>query len=74
MTTPYMTSSIRTFNTKKGRKCLLNNQFTVEIIDFDGEQFIYEVCAESHAEAANEAQELAYGEGVQINIMTIYEF
>ena len=29
---------------------------------------------EDHAEAAREAQELAYGEGVQINIMTVYEF
>ena len=74
MTIPYMTSNIRAFESRKGRKCLLNNQFTVEIIDFDGEQFTYEVCAESHAEAAHEAQELAYSEGVQINIMTIYEF
>lgn len=74
MTTPYMTSSFRTNNGRRSRKCLLNNQFTVEIIDFDGEQFTYEVCAESHAEAAKEAQDLAYGEGVQINIMTVYEF
>ena len=74
MTTPYMTSSFRTSNNSRSRKCYLNNQFTVEIIDFDGEQFTYEVCAEDHAEAAREAQELAYGEGVQINIMTVYEF
>ena len=74
MTTPYMTSSFRTSNNSRSCKCYLNNQFTVEIVDFDGEQFTYEVCAENHAAAAREAQELAYAEGVQINIMTIYEF
>ncbi|MBO4725924.1 MAG: hypothetical protein J5622_05400 [Firmicutes bacterium] len=71
MTTPYMTSS---FRTRSRRRCLLNNQFTVEIQDFDGDQVIYEVCAESHHEAAREAHELAYADGIQINIMTIYEF
>lgn len=71
MTTPYMTSS---FRTRSRRRCLLNNQFTVEIQDFDGDQVIYEVCAESHHEAAREAHELADADGIQINIMTIYEF
>lgn len=71
MTTPYMTSS---FRTRSHRRCLLSNQFTVEIQDFDGEMFTYEVCAESHQEAAQEANELAFADGVQINIMTIYEF
>lgn len=71
MTTPYMTSN---FRTRSRRRCLLSNQFTVEIQDFDGDQVIYEVCAESHHEAAREAHELAYADGIQINIMTIYEF
>lgn len=71
MTTPYMTSRFRTHNR---RRCLLSNQFTVEIQDFDGDQITYEVCAESHHEAAREAHELAYADGIQINIMTIYEF
>lgn len=71
MTTPYMTSN---FRTRSRRRCLLSNQFTVEIQDFDGDQVIYEVCAESHHEAAREAHELADADGIQINIMTIYEF
>lgn len=71
MTTPYMTSNFRTHSR---RRCLLSNQFTVEIQNFDGEQFTYEVCAESHQEAAREAHELADYDGIQINIMTIYEF
>ena len=71
MTTPYMTSS---FRTRSRRRCLLSNQFTVEIQDFDGDQVIYEVCAESHHEAAREAHELAFADGVQINIMSIYEY
>ena len=69
MTTPYMTSS---FRTRSRRRCFLCNQFTVQ--DFDGAQFTYEVCAESHHEAAREAHELAYADGIQINIMTIYEY
>lgn len=72
MTTPYMTSNFRTH--ARGRRCLLSNQFTVEIQDFDGDQVIYEVCAESHHEAAREAHELADADGIQICIMTIYEF
>ena len=72
MTTPYMTSNFRTRT--RGRRCFLSNQFTVEIQDFDGELFTYEVCAESHQEAAQEANELAYADGIQISIMTIYEF
>ena len=71
MTTPYMTSNFRTHSR---RRCLLSNQFTVEIQDFDGDLFTYEVCAESHHEAAQEAHELAFADGVQIYIMTIYEF
>lgn len=71
MTTPYMTSSFRTHSR---RRCLLSNQFTVEIQDFDGELFTFEICAESHHEAAREANELASDEGIQISIMTIYEF
>lgn len=71
MTTPYMTSN---FRTRQHRRCFLSNQFTVEIQDFDGDLFTYEVCAESHHEAAHEAHELAYADGIQINIMTIYEF
>lgn len=71
MTTPYMTSN---FRTRSRRRCLLSNQFTVEIQDFDGDMFTYEVCAESHHEAAREAHELAFADGVQINIMSIYEF
>ena len=71
MTTPYMTSS---FRTRSRRRCLLCNQFTVEIQDFDGAQFTYEVCADSHHDAAREAHELAYADGIQINIMTIYEY
>lgn len=71
MTTPYMTSSFRAHSR---RRCLLSNQFTVEIQDFDGELYTYEVCAESHQEAAREANELADYDGIQINIMTIYEF
>lgn len=72
MTTPYMTSNFRT--RARGRRCLLSNQFTVEIQDFDGEQVIYEVSADSHHEAAREAHELADADGIQINIMIIYEF
>ena len=71
MTTPYKTSNFRTHSR---RRCLLSNQFTVEIQDFDGDLFTYEVCAESHHEAAQEVHELANAEGVQIYIMTIYEF
>ena len=71
MTTPYMTSN---FRTRSRHRCLLSNQFTVEIQDFDGDQVIYEVSAESHHEAAREAHELADADGIQINIMTIYEF
>ncbi len=74
MTTPYMTSSFRTRTSHRGRRCFLSNQFTVEIQDFDGDMFTYELCAETHQEAAAEASELAYADGVQIYIMSIYEY
>ena len=57
--------------------CLLRGRYAtdnVEIQDFDGEQFTYELTAESHHEAAREAHELADADGIQISIMTIYEF
>lgn len=56
---------------KKGYRSRELNNYKVEVVDFDGLTEDYEVEAASHAEAAEKAEELAYG--MQVNYMNIYK-
>lgn len=74
MTTPYMTADFRLRSHKRSAKVFLSNIFTVEVVDFDGESRDYSVSAESFEEAAHEAENLAYHDGIQISFMNINAF
>ena len=74
MTTTFMTSDFRIRSHKRSAKVFLSNMFTVEVVDFDGESREYNVSAESFEEAAREAENLAYSDGIQISFMNISAF
>ena len=74
MTTPYMTADFRVRSHKRSAKVYLSNLFTVEVVDFDGDSREYNVSAESFEEAAREAENLAFHEGIQISFMNINAF
>lgn len=67
MTAPYMTSDFRLFKSRT-----LDNIYQVEIEDMDGESHSYDVSADSFAEAAENAESLAFLDGIDINMMHIY--
>lgn len=60
--------------TTKARKhsSVLGNLYQVYIENFDGEISEYEVTADSFDEAAQEANSLAFDEGIDIYNMNIY--
>ena len=74
MTTTFMTSDFRIRSHKRSAKVFLSNMFTVEVVDFDGESREYNVSAENFEEAAREAENLAYSDGIQISFMNISAF
>ncbi len=74
MTTPFMTADFRLRSHKRSAKVFLSNLFTVEVVDFDGESREYSVSAESFEEAAREAENLAFHDGIQISFMNINAF
>jgi len=74
MTTTFMTADFRINSHKRNRKQFLSNMFTVEVVDFDGETRDYTVSAENFEEAAREAENLAFSEGIQISFMNINAF
>lgn len=67
MTAPYMTSDFRLIKSRT-----FDNIFEVEVEDMDGESHSYEIAADSFAEAAQDAESLAYNDGIDISIMHIY--
>ena len=78
MTAVFNTSSLNSMagttrqSGKKGyRSCELNN-YMVEVVDFDGATEEFNVEAASHSEAAEKAEELAYG--MQVSYMNIYKY
>ena len=74
MTTTFMTADFRLRSHKRSAKVFLSNMFTVEVVDFDGESREYNVSAENFEEAAREAENLAYSDGIQISFMNISAF
>ncbi len=74
MTTHYMTADFRLRSHKRSAKVYLSNIYTVEVVDFDGESREYSVSAESFEEAAREAENLAFHDGIQISFMNINAF
>ena len=74
MTTTFMTADFRLRSHKRSAKVFLSNIYTVEVVDFDGESREYSVSAESFEDAAREAENLAYHEGIQISFMNINAF
>ena len=74
MTTHYMTADFRLRSHKRSAKVFLSNMFTVEVVDFDGESREYSVSAESFEDAAREAENLAFHDGIQISFMNINAF
>ena len=69
-----MTTDFRLRSHKRSAKVFLSNMFTVEVVDFDGESREYNVSAENFEEAAREAENLAYSDGIQISFMNISAF
>ena len=69
-----MTADFRLRSHKRSAKVFLSNIYTVEVVDFDGESREYSVSAESFEDAAREAENLAYHEGIQISFMNINAF
>lgn len=69
-----MTADFRLRSHKRSAKIFLSNLFTVEVVDFDGESRDYSVSAESFEEAAREAENLAFHDGIQISFMNINAF
>lgn len=69
-----MTADFRLRSHKRSAKVFLSNLFTVEVVDFDGESRDYSVSAESFEEAAREAENLAFHDGIQISFMNINAF
>ena len=69
-----MTADFRLRSHKRSAKVFLSNIYTVEVVDFDGESREYSVSAESFEEAAREAENLAFHEGIQISFMNINAF
>ena len=74
MTTTFMTADFRINSHKRNNRRFLSNMFTVEVVDFDGETRDYTVTAENFEEAAREAEDLAYSDGIQISFMNINAF
>ena len=66
-----MTADFRLRSHKRSAKVFLSNIYTVEVVDFDGESREYSVSAESFEEAAREAENLAFHDGIQISFMNI---
>lgn len=46
--------------------------YQASITDFDGDEFDYDVMANSYEEAAAQIEALAYEDGIQISNMNIY--
>ena len=69
-----MTADFRLRSHKRSAKVFLSNMFTVEVVDFDGESREYSVSAESFEDAAREAENLAFHDGIQISFKNINAF
>ena len=69
-----MTADFRLRSHKRSAKVFLSNIYTVEVVDFDGESREYSVSAESFEDAAREAENLAFHDGIQISFMNINAF
>lgn len=67
MTAPFFTSDYRT-----RKRIAFDNIFTVEVEDTEGDTHTFEVTAEDFADAAKEAENLAWSEGIDVNIMHVY--
>lgn len=48
--------------------------YMVEVTDYDGDQTVYHLDARSEREAYEGALALATSDGVQVNMMFVYEF
>lgn len=72
MTTPYMTSKFDTYSSY--RRYDIAKIYQVEIEDEDGVYYDFEVTGDDYADAARNAENMAYSEGINISIMNIYEY
>lgn len=48
------------------------NFYQATITDFDGDEFDYDVMAESYEDAAAQLESIAYENGIQVSNMNIY--
>ena len=51
---------------------LSEDLYQAEITDFDGDEYDYDVMAESYEEAAAQLENIAYEAGIQVYNMNIY--
>ena len=51
---------------------MVNNNYMVEVVDFDNESHTIEVDARSEADAAELAQEQAAADGLQVSYCNVY--
>lgn len=78
MTATVQTSSIlsqsdyRFKNYARKRHHMTENFYQATITDFDGDEYDYDVMAESYEEAAAQLESIAYEAGIQASNMNIY--
>lgn len=48
------------------------NFYQASVTDFDGDEYEYEVMADTYEEAAAQLENIAYGNGIQVYNMNIY--
>ena len=59
-------------NYGRKRSMLTENFYQATITDFDGDEYEYDVMAESYEEAAAQLESIAYEAGIQVYNMNIY--
>ena len=59
-------------NYGRKRSMLTENFYQATITDFDGDEYEYDVMAESYEEAAAKLENIAYEAGIQVYNMNIY--
>lgn len=78
MTATVQTSSIlsqsdyRFKNYARKHHHMTENFYQATITDFDGDEYDYDVMAESYEEAAAQLESIAYEAGIQVSNMNIY--
>lgn len=78
MTATVQTSSIlsqsdyRFKNYARKRHHMTENFYQATITDFDGDEYDYDVMAESYEEAAAQLESIAYEADIQVSNMNIY--